>query len=175
MVQDIQFSSVPSLPAVKGCGAFVSLGYIASALMCEDGRCLPPPSSDLPIAVTPSLHRSVVCCSTSACHAPCSRSFTPQCFTSRLRSLGCGRLVRRASQWPRPTSGASTYKQDAPTSGAHPQPLNEAQCAACSSRHLVLVKTQTGTVYTRQEFKYEVIDTHSLLLRLPLLAWTGAG
>jgi len=30
-----------------------------------------------------------------------------------------------------------------------------------SSRHLVLVKTQLGTVYTHQEFKYEVIDIHS--------------
>ena len=38
-----------------------------------------------------------------------------------------------------------------------------------SSRNLVLVKTQTGTVYTHQEFKYEVIDTHSLLLQLPLI------
>ena len=44
---------------------------------------------------------------------------------------------------------------------AHPWKQRE------SSRHLVLVKTQLGTVYTHQEFKYEVIDIHSLLLQRP--------
>ena len=46
------------------------------------------------------------------------------------------------------------------------KPVGALRAPICS-RHLVLVKTQLGTVYTHQEFKYEVIDIHSLLLQRP--------
>ena len=40
---------------------------------------------------------------------------------------------------------------------------------AISSRHLVLVKTQLGTVYTHQEFKTRSLTPIPDLLRLPLI------